>query len=953
MSRRAWVYIWFVLLAGASISAVSVAASPDIPTTGWTIFLVLTAGTIITQFLGSLTPTRHSYYPHLIFHFAGILLLPPLLFMLLIILPHLVEWIRKRLQNSEILRLWCIQPFNICTHLIAGFAARGVFLALAPDRTLLAAPVSVLAALIGAIVYVILNHLLVGLVLSLARGIRLRESGVLDIANQASDLVQLYLGYVVALLWGLNPLLMLPALAPLVTVYRALKVPQLQQEAQTDSKTGLSNPRHFNERFSAELERARRFNHPLAVLMADLDLLRNINNTYGHQAGDTVLVGVGRIIRETIRDYDIAARFGGEEFCVILLEADQTVALNVADRIRQAIAAHSFEVATSPTPIPVTMSLGVACYPTDGVTTEDLIRQADVATFQAKLRGRNCVVSICDVPHSLKLDDSVPGNEQERIYAAAYIGNSRPSAAGADASDSGAPPAPKTGGESRTAPTLPPAAVNAPLLPWFVGSVIVAGLVATAAGLAWSAPLDGAALALLMGIAVLAEMFKVIVYEALSVSVSAALAFAAAVIGGVPGVAAVSGGIALAHYLRARRRQPYQTVFNWATHVLAGVVPALILHRQPALLDISNLLWLSVLTFFVGLAYYAIDTGLIAVALSLASGEAFKAIWMRQFRWLAIHYVVLCLMGLFIAVAYQTLGLPGAIVFILPPFMLRYVQKQYIERTAHSVRELERMNQELRHANREIVDASRSMRQLNDELFLTLAKIIDARDASASGHAAQVAKFATAIAAELGLPPERVEHIRQAALLHDIGKLGIPERILHKPGELTDEEYNFVKRHATLGAEFLETCQGLRHLAPYIRHHHERWDGLGYPDQLRGEQIMLEARILSMCDAVEAMASDRSYHRAQPLADIVVELRRCSGTQFDSAVVEAFGRVVERNGPQFVMNSASEVSRRPAHQSGRLKYNIGWLVPGQVAAKTAAQSAQVFERSKDNGTLNL
>lgn len=178
------------------------------------------------------------------------------------------------------------------------------------------------------------------------------------------------------------------------------------------------------------------------------------------------------------------------------------------------------------------------------------------------------------------------------------------------------------------------------------------------------------------------------------------------------------------------------------------------------------------------------------------------------------------------------------------------------------------MYEELTSANGEVVEASRAIRQLNDELFMTLAKIIDARDPYVAGHAAKVAEYATAIALEMDLPAERVERVRQAALLHDIGKIGISEQVLHKPGQLTDKEYEYFKTHASMGAEFLETSQGLRHLAPFVRHHHERWDGIGYPDGLRGEQIPLEARILAICDATEAMASDRPYSRASSMSEI-------------------------------------------------------------------------------------
>jgi len=423
---------------------------------------------------------------------------------------------------------------------------------------------------------------------------------------------------------------------------------------------------------------------------------------------------------------------------------------------------------------------------------------------------------------------------------------------------------------------------------------------------------------LLAALAALAELFQVDVYGDNTVSVSVAIAFASVLIAGLPGVAAVSAAIALIHYVR---KQPalYKTAFNWATHVLAGAVPALTIRILPAPLQASNLLLLGVLTIATGLIYFGVDTGLIAIAISLSQGTKFRTTWQEQFRWLLAHYLVLCVIGLALAIAYWTLRLPGIIVFSLPAFLTRYTQKQYVERTEESVRELRRMNQELSLANREIASASQAIRQLNDELFLTLAKIIDARDPYAAGHASKAANYAIAMAAELGLPAERVEHVRQAALLHDIGKLGVSEQLLHKPSRLSEEEYTLIKTHTVVGADFLETSQGLRHLVPFIRHHHERWDGGGYPDGLRGEQIPLEARILAVCDTVDAMASDRPYQRAMSLDEIVAELKRCAGTQFDPAVVQAFMRILEREGEYFVTNSAQEVARHEAarHQAAR------------------------------------
>jgi putative nucleotidyltransferase with HDIG domain len=187
------------------------------------------------------------------------------------------------------------------------------------------------------------------------------------------------------------------------------------------------------------------------------------------------------------------------------------------------------------------------------------------------------------------------------------------------------------------------------------------------------------------------------------------------------------------------------------------------------------------------------------------------------------------------------------------------------------------------------------------------------RDPYVGGHAAQVAIYAVGIAKELGLPSERIELVRQAAYLHDIGKLAIPEAILHKPGRLTEIEYEFIKKHTDIGADLLASTEGLKHLAPFIRHHHERWDGAGYPLGLKGDEIPLEARILNVCDSVETMASDRPYHRGKSMREIIAEVERCAGTQFDPAISETFVNLaLKKVGSPFVINSARSVTQQYA-----------------------------------------
>jgi HD-GYP domain-containing protein (c-di-GMP phosphodiesterase class II) len=167
--------------------------------------------------------------------------------------------------------------------------------------------------------------------------------------------------------------------------------------------------------------------------------------------------------------------------------------------------------------------------------------------------------------------------------------------------------------------------------------------------------------------------------------------------------------------------------------------------------------------------------------------------------------------------------------------------------------------------------------------------------------AREVAALAGAVAGRLGLDPPGVEQVARAAELHDVGKLALPEDILHKPGALDPLERGFMRQHVLVGERMLRADPALAGLAPLVRSSHERWDGAGYPDGLAGEDIPLGARIIAACDAYHAMCSRRPHRKAIPAEQALHELRRCAGAQFDPRVVEAI---------------EAEISRRPAPDRG-------------------------------------
>src|SRR6266498_2224402 len=397
LSRNARIYFFFVALATAAATLPFLSRLQD--THEWLGFLVLGSCAAVAQLFNVRTPRDQAYHTAIVFIVAAALILPPELVVLMGIVMHLPEWLKMRYR-------WYLQTFNICIFVLASmavwFVARQVFLSsnVIHNHDLRLAG----AGLIACIVFVVINHLLLAVMLHFARGHTLKETGLFEIENLSTDFVLAALGVAMYVFWESNPWLIPFAVAPLVLVHRSLAVPQLQAEARVDPKTGLFNARHFALALSEEIGRAERFERPMSLIMADLDLLRDINNSYGHLAGDAVLKGIAEVFRAQLRHYDVPARFGGEEFSILLPETPPEQALEIAERIRRAVAQRMFDVETSSDPIRATVSIGVAGYPKDGTDANELIHQADLAVYRAKLQGRNRVLGASSEPLLLPAD---------------------------------------------------------------------------------------------------------------------------------------------------------------------------------------------------------------------------------------------------------------------------------------------------------------------------------------------------------------------------------------------------------------------------------------------------------------------------------------------------------------------------------------------------------------------
>jgi diguanylate cyclase (GGDEF)-like protein len=360
----------------------------------WIAFCALMPLIAIVHLLGAEREKHQGSHLSLAPIFAAVLILPPALAAIAIAVAFFPESVRSRPR-------WYIVLFNVANFVGPALVARACFDALRGTTDQEWA----FAALVAIAAFITVHYCVLAAMLRLARGVRIRETIRLDCVLIDSGLVSL--GALAAALWEVNEALVVLTLAPLALAYRSLAIPGLIETTRIEPKTGLYNMRHFNGVVSQELQRARRFDRPLAVLMVDVDHLRDVNTAHGHVGGDRALRTVAASLLSATREYDLAARFGGDEFCVLLPETDLEGALVVAERVRSLVEQSS----TNP---PVTVSIGVASHRGGDIAPTELIALADRAAYRAKFSGRNTVA----VPPS-----GDPVHEAERVLLDAIGGS--------------------------------------------------------------------------------------------------------------------------------------------------------------------------------------------------------------------------------------------------------------------------------------------------------------------------------------------------------------------------------------------------------------------------------------------------------------------------------------------------------------------------------------------------
>jgi len=309
----------------------------------------------------------------------------------------------------------------------------------------------------------------------------------------------------------------------------------------------------------------------------------------------------------------------------------------------------------------------------------------------------------------------------------------------------------------------------------------------------------------------------------------------------------------------------YKIIFNSSQCALSAGVAGLVYQYTGGIIGFQNFFKFIVPAALVAFIYCIINLISVTMVISLDQGSRFTAVWRTNFQEILPTYLAEAPLGFLMAIVYVEVGIFGILLFFLPLLLARRSFELYTK-----------------------------MRKMYLETIRALAAAIDAKDPYTKGHSERVTQTSVALARELNLSEREIENIEYAALLHDIGKIGIADNILGKDSSLTNKEFDKIKEHTVMGAKIIEPIDSLKNSYEAIYHHHERYDGKGYPDGIKEKDIPLSARIIAVADAYDAMGSDRPYRKKLSQDKIMKELTEQSGKQFDPEVVKALISVLDR-----------------------------------------------------------
>ena len=309
----------------------------------------------------------------------------------------------------------------------------------------------------------------------------------------------------------------------------------------------------------------------------------------------------------------------------------------------------------------------------------------------------------------------------------------------------------------------------------------------------------------------------------------------------------------------------YGTVFNCCAIILPIIIGNYVFNA----INNSNLIILQQINISIvifGVIYFLINALVMSILMSLMTQKHIFYCLSSSIKIGIIHFIVMIPIGLILAMIFNQNKYWGIVCIIIPISLIRYTLLLYTGSKSQFIDTVE-----------------------------ALMNAIDARDQYTEGHSRRVAEISVAIGKELKYNQWSIEELNIAAMLHDVGKIGVSDTILNKPGKLTDEEFDVIKEHPEIGIKIIKEIKNIDYVYPVVRNHHERYDGKGYPDGKKGDELPLNVYIVQLADTVDAMASDRPYRKGLSESVILEEINKYSGTQFHPKVAETYLRIVEKN----------------------------------------------------------
>jgi hypothetical protein len=426
----------------------------------------------------------------------------------------------------------------------------------------------------------------------------------------------------------------------------------------------------------------------------------------------------------------------------------------------------------------------------------------------------------------------------------------------------------------------------------YVAFVFALGSVAFTFAFYIEPPRELFALGVVLAITALAESLAVELNRGGRVSFGTIGIVVAALECGPSGAALTATMLSFVGWIQYSAGDARKLVFNFGQHNVAAFVGAVGIHYLAPNLDAS--LWYLAYGAAVGAVDYALTTLAVAGVVGLTTSRPLRDS-VKSFAWLLPHYTGLAVMGGAMALGFAQLGPFVTLLLGVPLALTRYSMQQVVDRTREHLNVVEQSNKELNSAYVQIKDMSVELQQAYTGTLESLVTALDVRDQETRGHSVRVASHSLEIARLIGIGgDEELATIYRGALMHDVGKIGVPDGVLLKPGDLTDEEWKLMRKHPALGYRILAQVPYLRPTARIVLAHHERWDGNGYPRGIGGEDIPLGARIFAVCDTYDAIISDRPYRQGRSPEQALEEIVRCGGTQFDPNLVEAFETLFPR-----------------------------------------------------------